>query len=245
MYLRREDNHLRRCYVELHLHDTSILVGWIYHYKSSPMVVPGTASGSILFVGHLGALDAVVLVAELLPSLHRAARALYKEGSLFSVRLYETMALESATGLGVFATRVVYPSDCPSSRELNTDLITKVFVYTGQTWLMPNMFDLVSQRNLRTCHVKKERASPALADGLVDEAAHGVTSLICYKSHRRLFSCLIFRPSTTTSCAAWNALINLPPENWAYAALALGGSPLRCCGISLLVVIPCLFELRR
>ncbi|KJK81019.1 hypothetical protein H634G_03552 [Metarhizium anisopliae BRIP 53293] len=96
------------------------------------------------------------------------------------------MALELATGLDVFATRVVYLSDCPSSRELNTDLITMAFVYTGQTWLMPNMFHLVSQRKLRTFHANKGRPSPALADGLIDEAAHGATSLAYHKSRRRL-----------------------------------------------------------
>lgn len=51
---------------------------------------------------------------------------------------------------------------------------------------MPNMFDLVSQRKLHTFHVNKGRASPALADGLVDEAAHGVTSIAYHKSRRRL-----------------------------------------------------------
>lgn len=65
-----------------------------------------------------------------------------------------------------------------------------VLVYTGQTWLMPNMFHLVSQRKLRTFHVNKGRPSPALADGLIDESAHGVTSLVCYKSRRRLLFAL-------------------------------------------------------
>lgn len=131
MYLRCEDNHPRRCCAELHLYDTSILVGWIYHYESSSMVVPGTASGSILFVGHLGALGSVVLVAELLPSSHRAVRALYKEGSLFDYTKLWLWSWQRAW-MSLQLALSIYLTALPAGNLILT-LLQRFFVYTGQT----------------------------------------------------------------------------------------------------------------